>query len=112
VPTFHFAWIFWLLGGSLVLQLLYHGYLVGVHGRTVGHLAAELRVVDVNTGLPIGFWRAVVRYLVLYFTGSLCYLGYFSPLFDPVRRQGWHDMAARSVVIPAKPVGYGVPRHQ
>lgn len=88
------------LVGSLI-SLGYFGYFVGVHGATPGHRAAGLRVVDVNSGQLIGFWRAVLRSFVLSITGLVCTLGYWSPFFDSTRRQGWHDKAASAVVIPA-----------
>jgi uncharacterized RDD family membrane protein YckC len=86
---------------SLVLSLLYFGYFVGVRTQTLGHMAAGIRVVDVNTGKPIGFGRSVGRWLVLSITGAICTLGYWSPFFDSTRRQGWHDKATSAVVIPA-----------
>ncbi|MDT4893029.1 MAG: hypothetical protein QOE97_2064 [Pseudonocardiales bacterium] len=96
------------LGGSLVLDLLsalisfaYFGLLVGKRTQTIGHRAVSIRVVDLDTGQPIGIGRALLRQLVLGVTGALCTLGYWSPFFDSRRRQGWHDKAGRSVVIPA-----------
>jgi uncharacterized RDD family membrane protein YckC len=85
-----------------VIQLVYFGSFVGLRGATPGHLAAGLRVVDMNTGQHIGFWRAALRALVMLITGGICTLGYWSPFFDSTRRQGWHDMSARAVVIPAR----------
>jgi len=90
------------IGIGLVLGFLYYGYLAGVRTQTVGHMAAGIRVVDVNTGNAIGFGRGLLRFLVLEVTGAVCTLGYWSPFFDPIRRQGWHDKAASSVVIPAR----------
>jgi uncharacterized RDD family membrane protein YckC len=87
---------------ALVLGTLYWALLVGLQGQTVGHRAAGIRVVDVNTGNVIGPGRAAVRSIVLSLTGAICTLGYWSPYFDSVRRQGWHDKAAKSVVIPAR----------
>jgi uncharacterized RDD family membrane protein YckC len=87
---------------SWVVALVYFGCFVGLRGATPGHLVAGLRVVDVNTGQYIGFWRAMLRALVLLVTGAICTLGYWSPFFDSTRRQGWHDMSARAVVIPSR----------
>lgn len=87
---------------ALLIGALYSGLLVGLTGRTLGHRAAGIRVVDVNTGALIGFPRAALRWVVLGLTGAICTLGYWSPFFDKLRRQGWHDRAARSVVIPAR----------
>ena len=95
------AWIVDLLG--LALGLAYSALLVGLQGQTIGHRAAGIRVVDVNTGGLIGPGRAAGRWFVLSVTGAICTLGYWSPFFDSTRRQGWHDKAVSSVVIPNRP---------
>jgi uncharacterized RDD family membrane protein YckC len=87
---------------AIALGIGYSAVLVGIQGQTVGHRAAGIRVVDVNTGAVIGPGRAAVRWIVLSITGAVCTLGYWSPFFDSVRRQGWHDKAANSVVIPSR----------
>ena len=97
--NFNVDWAGLLIG--LVIGFAYYGYMVGVRTQTLGHQAAGIRVVDVRTGAPIGFGRGLLRWLVLAVTGELCTLGYWSPFFDSQRRQGWHDKAANSVVIPA-----------
>jgi uncharacterized RDD family membrane protein YckC len=73
-----------------------------MRGQTLGHRAAGIRVVDLATGALIGPGRAAVRWLVLGVTGAVCTLGYWSPFFDSERRQGWHDKASRSVVVPSR----------
>jgi uncharacterized RDD family membrane protein YckC len=97
------AWGLDLIG--LVLGIAYSAFFVGTQGQTPGHRAAKIRVVDVNTGALIGPGRAALRWLVMGVTGAICTLGYWSPFFDSQRRQGWHDKAASSVVIPARPPG-------
>jgi uncharacterized RDD family membrane protein YckC len=87
---------------ALVVGAVYSGLLVGLTGRTVGHRAAGLRVVDVETGAHIGVARAAARWVVLAATGAVFTLGYWSPFFDATRRQGWHDKAVRSVVVPSR----------
>ena len=86
---------------ALVLGVAYSALLVGLQGQTLGHRVAGIRVVDPTTGGVIGPGRAALRWLVMSITGALCTLGYWSPFFDSARRQGWHDKAANSVVIPA-----------
>ena len=46
----------------------------------------KLRIVDANTGGPIGIGRAVIRYLMTIVNTMACYVG-------------WHDHVANSVVI-------------
>ena len=98
-------------GGGIVLLLelvgvvagfAYFGYFNGVKQQTIGKRLMKIKVVDGATGGPIGIGRALLRYLVLGVTGSICTLGYWSPFFDGTKRyQGWHDKAASSFVVTA-----------
>jgi len=87
---------------ELVLTFLYFGYLNGVFGQTVGKRVFGIRVVDADTGEPIGFRRGLARYGVV----ALLSMAFVVPeLIDGLwplrdqRRQSWHDKAVRSVVI-------------
>ena len=86
---------------ALALGVIYSAWLVGTTGQTLGHRAAGIRIVDVDTGQLIGPWRAALRWFVMVLGGALCTIGYWSPFFDSYRRQGWHDKATRSVAIAA-----------
>ena len=73
------------------------------HGTTPGKRIMGLRVVDARTGQPIGWWRAVVRHVVVAtLTGVSCgVLGLVSVLVagtEP-RRRAWQDLAADTVVL-------------
>jgi uncharacterized RDD family membrane protein YckC len=58
----------------------------------------HLKVVDANTGAPIGYARAAVRFLMTIVNSWACYIGWIWVAFDP-RKQGWHDKVANSVVL-------------
>ena len=73
---------------------------VGRRGQSWGHRACGVRVVDAVTGGPIGAGRAFGRLLMRAIAALPCYLGLIWALWDPQRR-GWHDMVARTVVVPA-----------
>jgi uncharacterized RDD family membrane protein YckC len=88
---------------GLLIGIAYAAYFVGIRMQTIGHRAVGIKVVDLATGGAIGPGRATLRWIVLGFTGALCTLGYWSPFFDDQRRQGWHDKASKSVVIPSRP---------
>jgi uncharacterized RDD family membrane protein YckC len=90
---------------ALAIGIAYSAYFVGMRTQTLGQRAAGIRVVDAQTGAPVGPGRGALRWLVMSITGAICTLGYWSPFFDSYRRQGWHDKAASSVVIPARPPG-------
>ncbi|MGI8664680.1 MAG: RDD family protein [Jatrophihabitans sp.] len=87
---------------NLVIGFGYFGYLLGVKQQSIGMRATHIKVVDANTGGPIGLGRGLLRYLVQAVTGLLCLVGYFSPFFDRSKRnQGWHDKAAGAFVVTA-----------
>jgi uncharacterized RDD family membrane protein YckC len=94
----------WLTGGVIcvalaliVLVFLYSRWLG--KGRTPGMRITGNRLVDVNTGGPIGTGRGFARALVAQFISPfLCALGYLWAIWDP-RKQTWHDKIASSVVI-------------
>lgn len=85
---------------QIILGLAYYSYLEGSpSGQTVGKKAMNIRVVDFNTGGPIGTTRALIRYLGRFISGIACLLGYFWMLWDS-EKQTWHDKIATTVVVP------------
>lgn len=95
-----------LLAIVLLLGLgLYQWYGVATRGQSIGKRAVGIRVVDVDTGQPVGWMRALGRYLVFALLGSCGGLLLLVQLFvipNSPRRQGWHDAAVRTVVVPAE----------
>jgi RDD family len=88
----------------------------GRTGRTVGNRLLGIQTVAASSGAPIGFGRALLRWLVVVVAGILPVVGtvlvLLSPLRDP-RRQGWHDRAARAVVTDVRglvPASFAPPR--
>ena len=75
-------------------------------GQTVGKMALGIAVRDARTGGPIGFWRALGRFLITELFRLALYIPYIfdslAPLWDS-RRQAWHDKVAHSVVVDLKP---------
>ncbi len=85
---------------QIVLGLAYYAYLEGSpSGQTVGKKAMNIRVVDYNTGGPIGPTRALIRYLGRFISSIVCFVGYFWMLWDS-EKQTWHDKIATTVVVP------------
>jgi branched-chain amino acid transport system permease protein len=68
------------------------------HGATVGMRMLGLRVIDEKGGGPIGYPRAVLRYLGLQISSLPLYLGLIWAGWDG-RKQGWHDKFARTAVV-------------
>lgn len=88
----------WLL--SVAIGIAYYGYLEGSRsGQTIGKRTLGIRVIDFQTGGPIGFGRAVIRYFGRIVSALPCFLGYFWMLWDR-ERQTWHDKFATDVVVP------------
>jgi uncharacterized RDD family membrane protein YckC len=78
----------------------------GPTGQTIGKKVLDIRVVDINTGGPIGNGRSAVRFLVQFFLSGILYLGYLWMLWDK-EKQTWHDKASTSVVVPTS--AYPIP---
>jgi uncharacterized RDD family membrane protein YckC len=91
-------------GVQLLLYLLGFAITVGYfvyfwgRGSTLGMRLFHLRVADANTGLPIGYGRAGLRYLGYILSVIVCYIGLIWAAFDS-RKQGWHDKIASTVVL-------------
>jgi uncharacterized RDD family membrane protein YckC len=88
--------LLYLLG--FVIQVGYWIYFWGSSGSTLGMRLLHLKVVDANTGGPIGYARATIRFLMSIVNTWACYIGWIWVAFDP-RKQGWHDKVANSVVL-------------
>lgn len=67
-------------------------------GGSVGHRAVGIRIVDARTGDRVGAWRVFGRRAASYLSSVACYLGFLWPLWDQ-RKQTWHDMIAKTVVV-------------
>ena len=83
----------------LLVWWLVYSAMQGGRGGSIGQRILGLRLHDAASAGPIGFWRAILRNLVFSLATSIV-VGYFTPLLDASgRRQGWHDMTARAVVV-------------
>ena len=83
---------------AIVVGIGYWVYFWGTSGQTLAMRMLRLRVVDADTGAPIGIARALVRWLMTIVNSWACYLGWIWVAFD-ARKQGWHDKVANSVVL-------------
>ena len=85
---------------NLIIDIGYFSYFEGgTTGQTLGKRALGIRVIDLRAGGPIGYGRAVVRYLGRIISTIPLLLGYFWMLWDG-ERQTWHDKFATSIVVP------------
>jgi uncharacterized RDD family membrane protein YckC len=89
-------------GLGLLIGLVYYTAMIGSdRGQTVGQMAMGIRVIDFNTGGPIGYGRAFIRWLVSIISAIVLLLGFLWMLWDK-EKQCWHDKAANDVVVPVQ----------
>jgi len=99
VALYYISTILYLIGG--LGAIAYWVVLVGnARGQTVGMMALNIRVVDTQTGGPIGYGRSFLRALMMWIGSIPLYLGWFWMLWDP-QKQTWHDKVANTFVVPA-----------
>jgi uncharacterized RDD family membrane protein YckC len=89
---------------TVVFSILYEVWMTAVKGATLGKMAMGLKVVDIDTGEVIGWGRSFVRWVIPTIGNIVCGIGglivYLSAFFDSAKaNRGWHDLAARDVVI-------------
>jgi uncharacterized RDD family membrane protein YckC len=87
-----------------IAAALYFIHLAGSTGQTPGKKAMGVKIVDAVSGQPIGFGRALGRYLVQALCDVVVYAGLWSasPDSNTGRYQGWHDKALNTQVISVK----------
>ncbi len=87
---------------TTLIGLAYYVYFEGgPTGQTIGKRTLGIRVIDLRAGGSIGYGRAVVRYIVRFFSGIVLLIGYLWMIWDR-EKQTWHDKAATSVVVPVE----------
>ncbi len=85
---------------SLGVALTYFALLEGgSSGQTLGKKAVGIRVINQDTGGPIGYGKAIGRYFARILSSFLCLLGYLWMLWDK-EKQTWHDKLTNTLVVP------------
>jgi uncharacterized RDD family membrane protein YckC len=92
-----FGYLLWFVG-YIAYFVYFEG---GPTGQTLGKRLLGIRIVDFNTGGPIGYGRGFVRLIGRVIAGFFCYLGYFWMLWDK-EKQCWQDKMANDVVVPVQ----------
>ncbi len=87
--------------GTLV-SLAYFTYFEGSGaGQTVGKRILGIRVIDFSSGGPLGYGKALLRWVGRIVSSIVCLLGYLWMLWDK-EKQTWHDKIANTVVVPVE----------
>jgi len=95
-------------GLGVIIGIAYFTLLEGgPTGQTLGGRALGVRVIDFDSGGPIGYGRGFLRWIGRILSGVPIYLGFFWMLWDR-EKQTWHDKISTSVVVPVS--AYPVPR--
>lgn len=76
---------------------LYLPYTEGTTGQTIGKKMQGIKTVSMETGEPVGFGMAWVRYFL---NGIVCGLGWLLPLVD-TQKQTLGDKVSKGVTVPA-----------
>jgi len=87
-------------GGSLLVSLIYFVLFWSSFGggRTLGMRLFGLKVVREEDLGQMGVLSAFVRWIGLWLSFALCFIGVIWVAFDS-RHQGWHDKIARTLVL-------------
>ena len=86
---------------SLIIGLVYFGWLWGTRGQTLGYMALGMRVIRTD-GSDISIGRAAVRYIALWVSAALCAIPLIISAFMVglgQRKQAIHDLVADTVVV-------------
>jgi uncharacterized RDD family membrane protein YckC len=87
-------------GGSVLVSLIYFVVFWSEFGggRTLGMRLLGLKVVREQDMTQLGVATALVRWVGLWVSFALCFVGVIWVAFDS-RHQGWHDKLARTLVV-------------
>jgi uncharacterized RDD family membrane protein YckC len=89
-------------------------YRAGTTGQSLGKQATNVRLIDEQTGRPIGGGMAFLRDLAHFVDAIICYVGFLFPLWDG-KRQTLADKIMNTVVVKndaVPPQGYQQPPPQ
>ena len=106
-PPWYFVVVVLMYLLILVGVALYEILMVAKRGATLGKSVVGIRVLRIADGQLPSVGSAATRWVIPLLGGIACGLGqilvYLSPFFDDeTRRQGWHDKAAKTIVVRSK----------
>jgi uncharacterized RDD family membrane protein YckC len=90
-----------MVGGlvQFAISMGYSVYFIGKNGQTIGKKILNIKVVNPDTLLPVGYGSAALREIIGKMLSSFVFsLGYLWMLWDD-KKQTWHDKIAHTIVI-------------
>jgi uncharacterized RDD family membrane protein YckC len=98
---------FTVLTTYVAISLFYEVAMIALRGQTLGKMALGVKVILERNGQIPGWGPSFVRWIIPAIGAFVCSVGqllvYVSVLFDDSgRNQGWHDKAAKDLVISTK----------
>jgi uncharacterized RDD family membrane protein YckC len=85
---------------SFALAIWNQGYKQGTTGQSIGKGVLGIKVVDKNSGQPIGFGKGLLRLLLHGIFNNACFLNVLWPLWDD-QKQTWTDKVIDTYVVRA-----------
>lgn len=82
----------------LIWVIYNNGYKQGTTGQSLGKQVMKTRLINEQTGQPLGFGMAIVRQLCHFIDSIILGIGYLLPLFT-AKKQTIADMIVKSVVV-------------
>ena len=86
---------------SLVIGVLYFGYLWSRNGQTLGYMALGIRLVRAD-GAPVTLGLGIARYVLIYLSILICAIPAIISAFMiglGSQKQALHDMIVRTLVV-------------
>lgn len=86
---------------SLIVGVLYFGYLWSRNGQSLGYMALGIRLIRTN-GTPVSFGVAIVRYILIYLSFTLCLIPAIISAFMiglGSQKQAIHDAIVGTLVV-------------
>jgi uncharacterized RDD family membrane protein YckC len=84
----------------MMMKIIYQAFFVMKYGASIGKIMMKIRVIEINTLQTPNVISSLNRAIFRVISEMMFYLGFLWGLLNP-KRQTWHDMTARTLVINA-----------
>ena len=84
----------------VAVNFIYQTFFVYMYGATLGKMAVKIRVIYLQNGAKPIFWSAFMRSVVRFMGAATYWIGFLWAIIDR-KKQTWHDIAAKTLVVNA-----------